>query len=76
MQGQGGAVGGGDGGDDGQAESEAVAVGASLVVEALEGLKEPVDLVAGNGRAVLVTVNRSRPACVVASIWMFPGGRL
>jgi hypothetical protein len=51
MQGQGGAVGIGDGRDDGEARSEAVAVGAPLVAEALEGLKEPVDLVAGNGRA-------------------------
>lgn len=51
MQGQSGAVGFGDGCDDGEAESEAVAVGPPLVAEALGGLKEPVDLVAGNGRA-------------------------
>jgi hypothetical protein len=51
MQGQNGAVGFSDGRDDGEAESDAVAVGASLVAEALEGLKEPIDLVAGNGRA-------------------------
>ena len=50
MQGDRRAVGGGDGGDDGEAESEAVAVSASLVIEALEGLKEPIDLVAGNGQ--------------------------
>ena len=71
-------MGGGDGSDDRKAEAESGVVGAALVVEALEGLKEPIDLVARNRRAGVGDPQQASARLrgseyLDASVWPKPG---